>query len=760
MSADERAERSERIAGILRGELERTGVRALAAFWPMKSEPDLRPLLLEWAEADPERELLLPRVRGRAMEWVRVRGEADLEPTDFGVLQPRAELPAAAATPGIVLVPGTVFGKSGERIGRGGGFYDRALARLAPKTRAIGTCFERQLSAGPVPQEAHDRPVAELLTEEGLRPAEPPRGRKKRALLFGALALFGLLFSLVCEISGNIAVSDIVLEMEGKRTPLSELPLAKPEIQGNFSLEFEAWRPLFRLGRVRIVPDDRMVALSVDGVPVDLETRVSGSLTDWDRGFVIDVPGDGAHKRRIRMALENRGGPGGVRLLSVPTAASKSMVAAGVALFAAATALLFRKRAAFAAIFALGAFFAGWSFAGTEPGVHTYDWTAHVEYVRYIVDHRALPPPYGGWEFQQPPLYYLLAAPVLAVCDAFPELAALRGLQFLALLCALGVFWYGGKAIELLLPREPRTRNLLFALLCFWPTLLLFAPRIGNDPVFYFASAGAFWAICRWWIDRKDRSLLAACVWVSLSLLAKSNGLAALGTAGILLFLSLFGNERPSKKALAGAALILAAGVVLSFGDNVAAAMENGNHALLGDSIRGLNGHLKVGNELENYGFRPIEFLTTPYAGAWRDEGLRQRFFDYLLRSAISGEFDLGDEARFAAYGMGGALLLLVLLLLAKIARHPKLALSRRFLPSLLFGALFFLAVLHFRHAHPFSCHNDFRLALPMLFPAICMLGMDGGRRTKAALAAKVLLVLGAAAMILFSALSTLTLTR
>ncbi|MBP5188914.1 MAG: hypothetical protein J6Z50_07270, partial [Fibrobacterales bacterium] len=57
MSADERAERSERIAGILRGELERTGVRALAAFWPMKSEPDLRPLLLEWAEADPEREL-------------------------------------------------------------------------------------------------------------------------------------------------------------------------------------------------------------------------------------------------------------------------------------------------------------------------------------------------------------------------------------------------------------------------------------------------------------------------------------------------------------------------------------------------------------------------------------------------------------------------------------------------------------------------------------------------------------------------------
>lgn len=86
---------------------------------------------------------------------------------DHGVLVP--DEPAVAGVPdgpGVILVPGRAFDPTGQRVGRGGGWYDRLLALAGAPTIAIGVAYDcqrfDQLPAGPL-----DRSVAALVTESG-----------------------------------------------------------------------------------------------------------------------------------------------------------------------------------------------------------------------------------------------------------------------------------------------------------------------------------------------------------------------------------------------------------------------------------------------------------------------------------------------------------------------------------------------------------------------------------------------------------------
>lgn len=67
----------------------------------------------------------------------------------------------------LVLVPGVAFDRSGRRLGRGGGFYDRFLASLPPRVVTCGLAFREQLFAQ-VPADPWDVRVGYLATEEGI----------------------------------------------------------------------------------------------------------------------------------------------------------------------------------------------------------------------------------------------------------------------------------------------------------------------------------------------------------------------------------------------------------------------------------------------------------------------------------------------------------------------------------------------------------------------------------------------------------------
>ncbi|MFI4854173.1 MAG: 5-formyltetrahydrofolate cyclo-ligase [Phycisphaerales bacterium JB065] len=118
--------------------------------------------------------LALPRIdwENRTMQAWRLAAAPLLEASEHlvvhrhGVPEPRDGEVVDATELRAVLVPGLAFDRSGARLGRGAGFYDRYLEAIGSQTRVIGVCFEAQVVER-VPTEAHDRCVDALVTERG-----------------------------------------------------------------------------------------------------------------------------------------------------------------------------------------------------------------------------------------------------------------------------------------------------------------------------------------------------------------------------------------------------------------------------------------------------------------------------------------------------------------------------------------------------------------------------------------------------------------
>lgn len=92
--------------------------------------------------------------------WSDPFGESDLERGTFNLVQPMAD--AAPIVPKVLFMPLVGFTERGERLGQGGGHYDRWLADH-PGTIAIGLAWDCQL-VDSLPTEAHDVPLSAVIT--------------------------------------------------------------------------------------------------------------------------------------------------------------------------------------------------------------------------------------------------------------------------------------------------------------------------------------------------------------------------------------------------------------------------------------------------------------------------------------------------------------------------------------------------------------------------------------------------------------------
>ncbi len=140
----------------------------VSGFWPIRSEVDVRPLMFALREGGAR--LALPAILDRETIVFRelIRG-APLIDMGFGTVGPGEE--AEILDPALMLAPLAAFDARGHRIGYGGGFYDRAIARLHAKgmrPRLIGVAFDCQ-QVSMVPDESHDVRLDAVLTESGLR---------------------------------------------------------------------------------------------------------------------------------------------------------------------------------------------------------------------------------------------------------------------------------------------------------------------------------------------------------------------------------------------------------------------------------------------------------------------------------------------------------------------------------------------------------------------------------------------------------------
>ncbi|WP_272699076.1 5-formyltetrahydrofolate cyclo-ligase [Desulfovibrio sp. Fe33] len=171
LTADEVARASEGAVALIRTLFEWKNATEALLYWPVRGEIDLRPLAAElWQRGC---RVLFPRCRPDSpgeMDLACAACEDELVPGAFSILEPDAmRCPAVdSCRPNIALIPGVSFDRRGNRLGFGGGYYDRLLATEAMRdTLIVGVAHEFQLVES-IPTEPWDKPVDVVCTEDEL----------------------------------------------------------------------------------------------------------------------------------------------------------------------------------------------------------------------------------------------------------------------------------------------------------------------------------------------------------------------------------------------------------------------------------------------------------------------------------------------------------------------------------------------------------------------------------------------------------------
>ncbi|GAA1427311.1 5-formyltetrahydrofolate cyclo-ligase [Microlunatus lacustris] len=144
--------------------------RTVAAYLSTGVEPGTLQLV-GWLAAHGVTVLLPVLSRGRAPVWAPYGGPDALRQGRHGILEPATEpLPdGGLARAELVLCPGLAANRRGDRLGRGGGWYDRAVAAADPSA-PVWVLLNTDEVLEAIPAQAWDRPVDAIVTPAGLLP--------------------------------------------------------------------------------------------------------------------------------------------------------------------------------------------------------------------------------------------------------------------------------------------------------------------------------------------------------------------------------------------------------------------------------------------------------------------------------------------------------------------------------------------------------------------------------------------------------------
>ena len=135
------------------------GAKKVACYLAYGDEPDTE-LFIDWA-IENQIEVLIPiSQEDGSLTWVRFEGETEIG--IFGFAEPIGEV-AKLAGADLIFVPALAVDSQGQRLGKGKGYYDRALAALENVAPVIAVVFDDELLET-VPTEDHDHPVDAAIT--------------------------------------------------------------------------------------------------------------------------------------------------------------------------------------------------------------------------------------------------------------------------------------------------------------------------------------------------------------------------------------------------------------------------------------------------------------------------------------------------------------------------------------------------------------------------------------------------------------------
>ena len=168
MSAGQRADMDRRLLEHVKECFDWAKFGSVMVFLPIERQHEVNTWpLVRWIwEKWPELEVYVPRMAAGELKAVQIGSETTFEENDWGVPEPvgGTALKADEALD-LVITPLLGFDLAGNRVGYGGGYYDRFLA-VHSSARRIGLGYESFRVGEGVAAEAHDAALQAVITEE------------------------------------------------------------------------------------------------------------------------------------------------------------------------------------------------------------------------------------------------------------------------------------------------------------------------------------------------------------------------------------------------------------------------------------------------------------------------------------------------------------------------------------------------------------------------------------------------------------------
>ena len=159
LSTDEKSTLSAQICSTLLHSQEVGDASVVALFISLTDEPETVEIIAELAKT---KRVVVPRIEGEEMNFYEIA--EGLAEGVFGILEPLSTTPVEPSEIDVMVVPGVAFTQSGERLGRGKGFYDKYLSRKGFRAHTIGICYPCQVVEH-LPVEPHDKVMDEVIWE-------------------------------------------------------------------------------------------------------------------------------------------------------------------------------------------------------------------------------------------------------------------------------------------------------------------------------------------------------------------------------------------------------------------------------------------------------------------------------------------------------------------------------------------------------------------------------------------------------------------
>ncbi len=362
-----------------------------------------------------------------------------------------------------------------------------------------------------------------------------------RVPLSQSLNRYGLLVLLIsCTLFALVITSlrptDVTIQGMSNRIQNITLPLNEHSnqksqtyvITGKFSYS------LFSQHIVHIVPDNCIKSFQINGVRVNLHAIIRGKLCDSTNGFDIDLKSylqNGTNHFQVGLIGYGRDLWFGLSL-TYSTYDSQYLFLLYILLSEVGALLYFFLKnqlqlpCGCVIVILLGLLLHILYLSYTPFNVRMHDVTAyggHLDYIKYVAIHWQVPEPTSGWEYFQPPLYYISTAIIYKIATnlSINSLFALQALSF----AYFTVFIIFGVLILRMLCQKKWMLLTGTALLAFWPSGIIHAVRIGNDVPYYTLSVIGVYFLLRWLVDKESKHFYLGTLFMALMIITKSNGL-------------------------------------------------------------------------------------------------------------------------------------------------------------------------------------------------------------------------------------------